>query len=731
MIISRHQRRTGMAALFVLCAISGSAADWVGDVDQDWSNPLNWTGNVYPAGQNAVVNVATGNFPIMSANTGTVVDTIIGSVNGSAGRVDHRSGLHSTGLNNWTFVGINGGTGTYNLADTLAAGSGLTGFAQGTGSLYYGARFYIGRNGGNGMVNIHTTGTLSSGLFLVGSSGQGEVKFESGTATTFEVFVGGNESVGNLSSGGGTGVIRMSGGILNTTNRSLIGDGAATTGTMTMTGGTWNQNHTGALSIGLRDGNGTLIMNGASVLNDQSVVDTSNRSTNKGNVLIGVSGTGASTGSWIMNEDAMARVRYLGVAEAANTSGMLSMNGNASLTLSQDFTVGQRGTGTVNLNGGTISLNSGWAFIGGFAGANGAMDVNGGTLKSAVAGVMRLHVAYGGAGSLTVDGGKIEGLNLLAVGVLAGSSGTVQFNGGVVQSTGFSVGAGAANVNFNGGTVQATVNNTDFFSGYTSGNSELQTGGLVFDSNGRNVTASNSFDGAGGIMKIGGGTLTLSNINSYTGTTTVSAGALQVGSGGVGKSGAGATFVLSGGTLLGSGIVQGSSFTAGSGSTIHAGDGTAQANYGTLSFIPVSGLGSFDFQSGSHVILGINPGGTSDLLSFTGTGSHTLLFHGNLTVGPAVLTPTSEAVFNLLDWAGLSSSPAFASRYSHTGRLFGNGDEAAGLDLPDISGSGYFWDISNFITNGSIALVVVPEPSRALLLLLGFAGLLSRRCRIG
>ncbi len=724
MITRLHPCIIGIAAIFFLRTIHCSAQNWVGGTSQDWNTLANWSSGSNTG--NVSVNVATGNYPIISASTPNVNDIFVGSVNSSSiGRVDHRAGTR-TGTG-WMFLGINGGTGTYNLADTSAAGAGLTGFAQGTGSFATGARLYVGRTGGSGTLNIHTTGSMTTGLFIVGTGSSGQVNIESGSVTTFEVFIGGNENASNLPAFGGTGSVSMSGGTLTTTNRSFIGDGAASTGTMTMTGGTWNQNHTGVLFIGLRDGNGSLVMSGTSVLNDQSVVDTSTSSTNKGNVHIGLTGTGSSSGSLSLSDSAVARVRYLGVAEAANTSGLLTVSGSASLTLSNQLTIGQRGAGTTNLNGGTITLNGDHTYIGGFAGANGSLNVNGGTLKSAVAGVMRVHVAYGGTGSLTVDAGSLEGLNSLQVSVLAGSSGTVQLNGGVVQTGGFSIGAGTANVNFNSGTVQATVNNANYFSGFTTGNSELQAGGLIFDTNGRTVTASNSFDGVGGITKTGGGTLTLSNVNNYTGTTTLSAGALQVGGGGIGKSGTGATQVLSGGTILGTGVIQGSSFTAASGSTIHAGDGTAQGNYGTLTFTPASGNGAFDFQAGSLTILGINPGGTSDLLSFNGNGSNTLLFNGNLTIGPATLTPISAAVFDLLDWSGLASAPTFASRYSYTGPLFGNGDEAVGLDLPNIFGSGYYWDISNFTTNGSIALIVVPEPSRALLILLGSAGFLTRR----
>ena len=106
------------------------------------------------------------------------------------------------------------------------------------------------------------------------------------------------------------------------------------------------------------------------------------------------------------------------------------------------------------------------------------------------------------------------------------------------------------------------------------------------------------------------------------------------------------------------------------------------------------------------------------------------LFNGNLTVTADAFTPDAPAVFNLLDWSGLSSSPTFASRFTFTGYLTGNGDEASGLDLPDISGSGYFWDINGFKTNGTIAIVmIVPEPSRLLLLGLTLGAMLVKRRR--
>ncbi|WP_395736335.1 beta strand repeat-containing protein [Prosthecobacter sp.] len=238
-------------------------------------------------------------------------------------------------------------------------------------------------------------------------------------------------------------------------------------------------------------------------------------------------------------------------------------------------------------------------------------------------------------------------------------------------------------------------------------------------------------DGAGAVAltKTGAGSSLLGAGNSYSGATLVQGGTLQVGSSGIGTTGTGAVTVQSGATLSGTGIVQGVSFTAASGSFIQAGDGTAQASFGTLNFKPASGSGTIDFQAGSTIVLGLNPGGTSDLLNIVGTGTTSLNLNGNITVTATGYTPSAPAVFNLLDWSGLASSPIFDSRFSYSMPLLGNGDEASGFDLPDISGSGYTWDISSFTTNGTISVVAVPEPARVLLLGMAMGLMLTRRRR--
>ncbi len=97
-------------------------------------------------------------------------------------------------------------------------------------------------------------------------------------------------------------------------------------------------------------------------------------------------------------------------------------------------------------------------------------------------------------------------------------------------------------------------------------------------------------------------------------------------------------------------------------------------------------------------------------------------------------TPSVGDVFDLYDWATLN-----LGGYVGTGALldgssavaYGNGQLTSGgalgdLNLPTLSG-GLLWDVQKLQSHG--VLIVVPEPSRALLVLAGLAGLLIRRRR--
>lgn len=244
----------------------------------------------------------------------------------------------------------------------------------------------------------------------------------------------------------------------------------------------------------------------------------------------------------------------------------------------------------------------------------------------------------------------------------------------------------------------------------------------------RSLTLATAVTGAGALNKTGPGALILAGSSTHSGPTTVTSGGLQVGLLGVGETGTGALTLAASASLYGTGTVRADAFTAASGSFIHAGDGIGSSLFGTLTFEPAAGNGVFDFQSGSSVFLDIALTGEFDQLRFLGTGLNTLDFFSDLTIGPATLAPTNAMSFKVLDWTDLAFNPDFAAHFSYTNLLFGNGDELPGLNLPDISGSGFYWDMGGFTSDGVISLVV-PEPSRAVLLLFAAALIMGRRSR--
>ncbi len=100
------------------------------------------------------------------------------------------------------------------------------------------------------------------------------------------------------------------------------------------------------------------------------------------------------------------------------------------------------------------------------------------------------------------------------------NQGTLQITGALADSTDVTVG--------NGGTYQ--VDTTDTIQSLAgTGNVSLANGITLTTGDGGDDIFSGVISGTGNLVKVGSGTLTLSGINnSYTGTTTISAGALTV-----------------------------------------------------------------------------------------------------------------------------------------------------------------------------------------------------------
>lgn len=460
------------------------------------------------------------------------------------------------------------------------------------------------------------------------------------------------------------------------------------------------------------------------------------------------SGTTDSTGTWILSADnsstftgritagngtlQVASENNLGatpVSFVANqltlgggsTNGIFKTTANMSISANRGVTLGNGG-GTFNTDASTtLSVNS--------------VVTGAGTLTKSGNGTVELGVTntYTGlttvaAGTLAFTNGNVSatgdqalGTNAaLSLGVAATSSGTLNYTG-----TGAATLAKAINVLGNGSdTVQNSGTGLLTLSGTLTKNGTTLT--LKGGSNGILVSGQITGAMANSDLIITGGLTTLTNAtNDYNGPTTVqNTGILQVGSGGTGTTGTGAVEVQNGGQLRGTGIVQGASFSAKSGSVIHAGDGSAVTDHGALTFTPAS-MGAYAFDAGSTTYLDLNTTSNYDKLLFNGTSGSTLTFSGNLIVRSDGYTAQLNDSFDLLDWL-IAVSADFSSFTAGTNRD-GSGDNGGQFDLPDISSSGFMWDVSQFTTSGII--VVIPEPSRGLLLLFGLLGFWIRRRR--
>lgn len=418
--------------------------------------------------------------------------------------------------------------------------------------------------------------------------------------------------------------------------------------------------------------------------------------------------------------------------------------------------------------------------------AVGVMDLTGGTwlatLGQVVIGDKSNSTNSGagtGTGTLTLDAtANIVTADSVVLGNLAGSAtstnltqGTLNFAGGTFTvandvALGIISNNAGANVqgtlNLTGGTFTVGGNITSTNS--AKSNAVVMLDGATLDMTNGSINA-NTFDVRSGALKDvsqiynGGGTvaadltktttgtLSLVGTNNYSGATVVTDGALEV----RGTTGTGAVTAQTGSTVFGTGVVQGSAFTLDEGATLRPGDSVADGSHGTLTFTPATASGSTSSLQGA-IILGISGATLTDATyggnvlgsagydawvdSISGTGSHDrLVFNdpasgtgynldfltttGSLQIVTDSFTPQLGMAFNLLDWGSLVT-PNFSGFTFNGGYLVGNGDEGDDLDLPDLSAAGLSWDFSRFTTSGVI--VIVPEPSRMVLL---FAGMLA------
>ncbi|MFC5457620.1 autotransporter-associated beta strand repeat-containing protein [Prosthecobacter fluviatilis] len=709
---------------------------------------VNGSGNVtinsVVVGGGGLTLVGTGTTTLTAANsfTGTILitggtlrisdETSLGAapsvftagqltLNGTGASLMAAANLTINDTNRGIMLGSNGGT--------LGADSGFTltmaNVISGAGGL---------RIGGAGTVSLTATNTytglttVNTGTLELRNVSGGNAIAGDGVAGTNDIQVNtaGTLKLGAANQIADDAIVVLNGGIwnlggFNETIRSLTGTVVTTIPSLNLGGGTltlnridWD-NTVSVNSKALGDA-GTLrfVANGAT----QPVFETNYLGT-----------LGVTPGIWI---DAAS------LSFRAGTYGT-TLNGKVTGTGKLIFD-GTGGAGGLTLTNATNDYSGGTQWIAD-TGVNGAWDL----FTVSASGAL-------GSGDVTLQGGNQNTW-------VAGFSGTPTsfgFSGNTTQANRFILSGDATISAGNTATASATGDKVNLTGDFNLGSYTLYVRGAGTG------TLSGTISGTGGITKIDTpGTWVLSGNNTYTGATNVKAGQLQVGSNGAGRTGTGDVTVQSGATLYGTGVVQGPNFTAASGSTVQAGDSTAAGSFGTLNFTPVTGggtqslagqvildigtannTGSVDPTFGGNAVGSVGyityvndvsrsqglGSGNHDLLSFKTAGDTTgynLTVSGTLVVRSSGFSAALGQVYNLVDWTGVVITD-FTGFDVGTNYRDGSGDDASQFDLPTLSG-GLVWDVSQFTTSGII--VVVPEPGRSVLLLLGFVALVSRRRR--
>ena len=245
------------------------------------------------------------------------------------------------------------------------------------------------------------------------------------------------------------------------------------------------------------------------------------------------------------------------------------------------------------------------------------------------------------------------------------------------------------------------------------------------------------------IVKAGGGWATLQTDNAHTGTTTVNAGILQVGRGGVGDTGAagiaGTRFTSAAGTIVaGTGVIQGD---ASIGGILRPGDEAGSA-LGTLvvngalslaagaeanvqlkraSYTAMNVVGIHGAAYGSWNVNHVTDPTYGHLLNdpVTAAQHDKLLVAGALTVaggGKVTLSnmgynPSAGDVVNVADWTGAALALNLGGTVYNGGRFRTGAETGTDLNLFEL-GYGLLWDVSQFNATGN--LLVVEATSRSL-----------------
>lgn len=633
-----------------------------GGGDNLWSNSLNWSFDTLPGYGTLVFDGAL--------QTTNVIDSVVNmnqvNWNGAMPWV-----LNSTGPGHLMLYD-NGGTQaklenhgsvvvTINAPITFAATAGAN-FGEinaVTGSMNFtGGTLTVNGSAVNGIKLFGGGGNDVSFANTVDASGKW-FGFTSTNSQSVTIASGANVTTGDWYVMNG-GTLKLAGGTLTTSAVRLGGD-FGTTGNQNQTlGGTLALTApTGGISFG-----GTINAVGGNTSN--ALLISSQNAT----------GTNTLTGGIFLDSDL--KIQQMPGAALTTSTGTFDVKAQkltveagaaSTVTISQALTSSLAAGGSLLKEGnGTLVLSS---TSNNYTGTNtGSLNANGtqifaGTLAIAGDGSLGLvpssaynNVQFTGSGTLRADATMTLNANR-NISVASSQTATFDSNGNTLRINGVINGSGhiavtgagtvtlAANNTYSGGTNVALGSTLRVGAGGSTGSlgggSVVNDGEVIFDRT-NDYTLSSGMSGAGALTKQNTNTLSITVAQSYTGTTTISGGMLQIGSNGTTGALSASSDVVNNGTLRfnrTNTVTQGSHFGTISGSggvAVHQGTVVLNALnsytgptrvYGTLRFNSIADEGipsALGAPTGSdaeiHIADGITNVGTA-VLEYTGTGHTT------------------------------------------------------------------------------------------------------------
>jgi autotransporter-associated beta strand protein/T5SS/PEP-CTERM-associated repeat protein len=673
MLQPRLHRLRSLAVIIGLILLVGKAPaqyTWTATASGNWSTMGNWMGGSVPmSGTTTTITFGAGTYTATD-DLATTPFTVNALTFGASGTATVSVSASQTFTFDGTTPAITMGAGNAVINPALTLNTSLT-VGGGAGTLTLNGAISGGTNSlttaSTGTVNITGGGTINQ-LFVNG----GTTNITGGTLAITQQDSGAREaSIGIGEAAGQTATLNVNGGaVINYGHNIYIGDVAGTTGTMVVSGPGTVLNITGPpgpstarlgrLAVG-NFGNGTLnILNGA-VVNTNLLFTPREPGTNTGTILVDgpgstlncayegsfcSNGIGTATfshggqfgggGDLLLGVNAAGNgvvtftdpgtrgdASYVGIAYGASSANCILNVKNGAVLTTPNLTIGQAGTGVLNLSSGGSARSSQLFFMGDATGSMGTLNMTGFGTSLIIASQSVI------AGDFDNTGAPIA----LGTGVINADDGTV-------------VSLGLTNL-FAGGTFNVNTGLYGSFTvgGITDGIPGMSVGSVVvgagstfaISTTGNSATFSGVISGAGGVTKTGPGTQYLTGTNTYTGGTTISGGILNF----VASANLGPASVTSGTTTTPTTITfDGGTLQWGTGNTYDISARTVTINGGGATID--TGGNNVTF---ANTIGNANPQNDASAfyppLQGFGDGALTKVGAGTLTLAPATLTVTN------------------------------------------------------------------------------------------